>query len=797
MLDKSRLFKIFEALSTEASHFFVAQDAYPILASINTQLDSLDAIITEHYEKMGEYEGSEEKAGEHKQYEVAIAALKEVIPLRPTLQSVVNTLMPSALEFWFCAPVDNVGTSNTASSRSAIERWRIYQGHHEEIPTDILQKIDEFRKECDDIVHKHFETFFVEKVEEEKLEADAVGALPKFLKHASYIPLGIMREFDESNDSVTVVSDFPISHFLVPDPRFAKLIGYCVARLLTVPLLTFIVNTADTGELISLLNADDGTANSAAIVFYRSSTREVLAIHWEIAKKLINGHVIAQGVNITKDLERARTGKIDDTEQLLRKWLHSIRNASFQQQAEVISQDINTLKEKIGEKSEFTEDFDNINNGLNTLIYTTRASICLIDQVLDSRALSNFSPVREFVSAIIQFPVNFAKSEGIEDLPNSFNLYLNGVVATPQALKGLYVSGDLSTLTAIIDNIFSNAVRYTDYSVGVYADMHIHIHDTNIQLVLSISDHCPGGLPDHIVNYLKQHLSREQVVDLRAKDKSRIGSAMAYGSDQEGNSDSCRSSEINTSSEKKSHESEFSIEKTASDHIPQGNGRSSETGIPHIVEIYHELTRSGELDFNMAITVKPSGTTFLISSAFGLVAPPALLDNDDLSGTDDASITSERQRKKDTEGAMLADKRPVLIVDDSHVVRRILERYIKRVGIPCHSCKDGVEAWNWFKENHENCRGIITDLEMPKMGGDMLISLVLEMKPSTPCVVVSGNNIAAANVPEGALRSILKPITMDQTKDVLIEMHDFFVDNLRDGKHDSKARALARSNTLS
>ena len=83
---------------------------------------------------------------------------------------------------------------------------------------------------------------------------------------------------------------------------------------------------------------------------------------------------------------------------------------------------------------------------------------------------------------------------------------------------------------------------------------------------------------------------------------------------------------------------------------------------------------------------------------------------------------------------------------------------------------DGAQAWDWFRENHSRCAGIITDLEMPKMGGDALIAKVQELSPGKPCFIVSGNDISADKLPHGAIRAIVKPITSEQIQLIIAEV---------------------------
>jgi FixJ family two-component response regulator len=73
-------------------------------------------------------------------------------------------------------------------------------------------------------------------------------------------------------------------------------------------------------------------------------------------------------------------------------------------------------------------------------------------------------------------------------------------------------------------------------------------------------------------------------------------------------------------------------------------------------------------------------------------------------------------------------------------------------------------------EHMDNCFGVLTDLEMPRMGGNALIDRLKQICPSMPCMIVSGNNIAVESCPPGALRAILKPITLEQIQGAVLEL---------------------------
>jgi CheY-like chemotaxis protein len=109
-------------------------------------------------------------------------------------------------------------------------------------------------------------------------------------------------------------------------------------------------------------------------------------------------------------------------------------------------------------------------------------------------------------------------------------------------------------------------------------------------------------------------------------------------------------------------------------------------------------------------------------------------------------------------------------VDDSGVIRKILSKHLVSLSVVHQLCVDGCNAWTWLKENSTNCCGVITDLEMPKMGGLELIGHVHDHFPDIPCFIASGNEILPIDLPPGARWAILKPILVEDVTKILLEI---------------------------
>jgi CheY-like chemotaxis protein len=186
------------------------------------------------------------------------------------------------------------------------------------------------------------------------------------------------------------------------------------------------------------------------------------------------------------------------------------------------------------------------------------------------------------------------------------------------------------------------------------------------------------------------------------------------------------------------------------------------------VELYHQLTATGADDFDMSVTTRDSGTSFRMRFELLFVAPPPV---------SPAPNIKKQKTQLDQLSGSITPSLPsslfsgtVLVVDDSMVIRKIISRYLHSFGCVHKVCCDGSEAWDWFVANHASCAGVITDLEMPKMGGELLIAKVQELCPGKPCFIVSGNDISPEKMPPGALRAIVKPVSVDLIESILREI---------------------------
>jgi len=102
----------------------------------------------------------------------------------------------------------------------------------------------------------------------------------------------------------------------------------------------------------------------------------------------------------------------------------------------------------------------------------------------------------------------------------------------------------------------------------------------------------------------------------------------------------------------------------------------------------------------------------------------------------------------------------LLTIDDDEVVRESISIYLEDSGFDVHEACCGHEGVEFFAKLQPDI--VLTDLQMPDMGGLDVISKIRDISPETPIIVVSGTGVLEDSVEairRGAWDYIYKPIT--------------------------------------
>jgi len=101
----------------------------------------------------------------------------------------------------------------------------------------------------------------------------------------------------------------------------------------------------------------------------------------------------------------------------------------------------------------------------------------------------------------------------------------------------------------------------------------------------------------------------------------------------------------------------------------------------------------------------------------------------------------------------------ILVVDDDSLVRKVLKRYISGLGYHVDVAEDGQGALEMLNSNRYDL--VLTDLQMPRLGGRELLLAMSSDFPNVPKIVLTGhgtNDDIIAALKAGAYDFLYKPI---------------------------------------
>jgi len=108
-------------------------------------------------------------------------------------------------------------------------------------------------------------------------------------------------------------------------------------------------------------------------------------------------------------------------------------------------------------------------------------------------------------------------------------------------------------------------------------------------------------------------------------------------------------------------------------------------------------------------------------------------------------------------------KKSILVVDDDDTLRKTMSRLFEKKGFTVNTAGTGREGLNKIREMFYDL--IILDIRMPEMDGIEVLEKIMELKPETTVVMISGHgNIETAveAIKKGAFDFIVKPLDLNR-----------------------------------
>jgi two-component system response regulator AtoC len=119
-------------------------------------------------------------------------------------------------------------------------------------------------------------------------------------------------------------------------------------------------------------------------------------------------------------------------------------------------------------------------------------------------------------------------------------------------------------------------------------------------------------------------------------------------------------------------------------------------------------------------------------------------------------------------GAMLPEKKQVLIVDDEPNLRKILSAQLSRHGYDVLTAEDGEQGLAYLRDHHIDL--VVTDLKMPKVDGMTLLRRALQEDPDRPVVMITAHgtvDTAVEALKIGAFDYLTKPFDKDEVRAIV------------------------------
>ncbi len=113
----------------------------------------------------------------------------------------------------------------------------------------------------------------------------------------------------------------------------------------------------------------------------------------------------------------------------------------------------------------------------------------------------------------------------------------------------------------------------------------------------------------------------------------------------------------------------------------------------------------------------------------------------------------------------------VLIVEDSQDVRSVMAEIVSLFGYDVSVAEDGLEALRKLASHTYNL--IITDMGMPRMGGEDLVKSMRQGGIETPVILIAGVDIQRRKLTDNTLTNcsfVKKPFIIEDIKETISEL---------------------------
>lgn len=117
-----------------------------------------------------------------------------------------------------------------------------------------------------------------------------------------------------------------------------------------------------------------------------------------------------------------------------------------------------------------------------------------------------------------------------------------------------------------------------------------------------------------------------------------------------------------------------------------------------------------------------------------------------------------------------SEKHGVLVVDDEHLVRIMVQLGLERNGFDVWLAPNGREAIDLYRAHREDIAVVLLDVSMPGLDGPQTLDALRELDPHVLACFMSGASVAYRPdelVQRGAAYVIAKPFLLDDLANIL------------------------------
>ena len=109
----------------------------------------------------------------------------------------------------------------------------------------------------------------------------------------------------------------------------------------------------------------------------------------------------------------------------------------------------------------------------------------------------------------------------------------------------------------------------------------------------------------------------------------------------------------------------------------------------------------------------------------------------------------------------------ILVVDDEKVVREITQTFLTLNGYDVSTAENGKEAFEILLSSHYDV--VITDMQMPLMGGMELLERIAQIKADTVTILLTGSTVSKFEGSQKPFAHLCKPFSHNQLIQVIQE----------------------------